>query len=182
MGGSAAMDKESGHLVDKAEQADAHRGYDPAQASWSQSGKFNRAWLKDGKRLTLLQRSGYATLSILFVAFGLYLLRVFVLSFRSGDNWPVVLIFGGATIFFMLVGVKGLCNVHSSRFDRPVMVHRYPAAVKAFSGLRHGREQGIEISVIVCRVVGYPELSRTRLVISVPVIRPLNLTFSPYRA
>lgn len=107
----AAMDKQREHQHDKAEHGvDAYRGYDPVQAGWSQSGKFNRAWLKDGERLTSMQRSGYAMLSLLFVAFGLYLLRDFVLLFRSGD-WTSVLIFGGATFFFLFVGIKGLRNV-----------------------------------------------------------------------
>jgi hypothetical protein len=40
----------------------------------------------------------------------LYLLRFFVLMFRSED-WVFTLIFGGATLFFMMVGIMGLRNV-----------------------------------------------------------------------
>ena len=89
---------------------DPSRTYDPIQASWSQAGKFNLVWLKGGERLTVLQRSGYTAMSLLFVAFGLYLLRDFVLMFRSGDL-VFTLIFGGATLFFLTVGIMGLRNV-----------------------------------------------------------------------
>lgn len=109
------MDKQQRQHDEAEHEIDAYRGYDPVQAGWSQSGKFNRACLMDGERLTSLQRSGYTVLSLLFVAFGLYLYRDFVLLFRSGD-WIFVLIFGGATFFFLFVGTRGLRNV--VRFPR----------------------------------------------------------------
>jgi len=95
------------HHVERDENADptdASRTYDPIQASWSQAGNFNLAWLRGGERLTLLQRSGYTLMSLLFVAFGLYLLRFFVLMFRSGD-FIFTLIFGGAALLFLMVGI-----------------------------------------------------------------------------
>lgn len=110
MGGSTGMGKRQPEHGENRRSADASRTYDPLQAAWSQTGKFNAAWLKDGEHLTVLQRSGYTVMSLLFVAFGIYLLRTFVLMFRSGD-WAFTLIFGGATFFFMRVGVMGLRNV-----------------------------------------------------------------------
>jgi len=101
------------HQVERDENhhsTDASRTYDPIQAGWSQTGKFNLAWLKGGERLTVLQRSGYVVMSLLFVAFGLYFLRFFVLMFRSGDL-VFTLIFGGATLLFLMVGIMGLRNV-----------------------------------------------------------------------
>ena len=105
------MHKEREHEKHKGDHAaEAYRGYDPVQASWSQSGIFNRAWLKNGERLTPLQRSGYAVLSLLFVAFGLYFLRFCVNCLEDGD-WIFMLIFGGITLLFLLPGIKGLQNV-----------------------------------------------------------------------
>lgn len=106
------MDRQHEHQhQQKAEhEVDAYRGHDPIQAERSQSGNFNRAWLKDGERLTLLQRSGFATLSLLFVAFGLYLLRFCVLM-ASDEPWIFDLIFGGATLSCLFVGIMGLRNV-----------------------------------------------------------------------
>lgn len=89
---------------------DTSQTYDPIQAGWSQAGKFNLAWLKGGERLTLLQRSGYTVMSLLFGAFGLYLLRFLVLMVRSGD-FVFTLIFGGATLLFLTVSIMGLRNV-----------------------------------------------------------------------
>jgi hypothetical protein len=47
---------------------DTPRTYDPIQAHWSQTRKFNTGWLKNGERLTVLQWSGYTLMSLLFVA------------------------------------------------------------------------------------------------------------------
>jgi hypothetical protein len=87
-----------------------HPAYHPAQAHAPHTLGFTEAWLKYGESLNLLQRSGYAVLSLLFVAFGLYLLWAFVITFRAGD-WISVLIFGGAMSLFLTWGVKGLRNV-----------------------------------------------------------------------
>jgi hypothetical protein len=111
MGGDTAMGKR--HQSEDNEtrrSADASRTYDPLQPAWSQTGKFNAAWLKNGEHLTVLERSGYTVMSLLFVAFGLYFLRFFVLMFRGGD-WVFTSIFGGATFFFMMIGIMGLRNV-----------------------------------------------------------------------
>jgi hypothetical protein len=84
--------------------------YDPLQTAHSQSGTFNQSWLKNGESLTLLQRTGYTLLSLLFFGFGLFGLEACVDSFREGA-WVFVLIFGLAALFCMVLGAGGLRNV-----------------------------------------------------------------------
>ncbi|MGC2621202.1 MAG: hypothetical protein WA414_19310 [Acidobacteriaceae bacterium] len=88
----------------------AYHGHDPVQAAERQTNTINRAWLKDGESLTLLQRSGFAILSLLSVACGIYVFKACVLEWMGGD-WIFVLIFGAATLFFFYVGIGGLRNV-----------------------------------------------------------------------
>jgi hypothetical protein len=90
--------------------ADAYRGRDPIGASWIQTGSVDRALLKDGERLTLLQRMGCAIISLLFVGFGLVCLRFCADEFEAGI-WIFVLIFGCAAFFFLTFGTMGLRNV-----------------------------------------------------------------------
>ena len=91
--------------------------YDPMQAARSQSGRFNRAWLKNGESLNLVQRSGYTILSLLFVGFGLYGLVACADSLRD-EAWAFVLIFGVSTLFCLVVGIGGLRNVLRFSPDR----------------------------------------------------------------
>ena len=87
-----------------------YRGYDPLQASVRQAQTVNFAWLKNGESLSLLQRIGFTILSLLFVAFGLFGLKICADCYRDGD-WIFFLIFLLATLFCMLVGLGGLKNV-----------------------------------------------------------------------
>jgi hypothetical protein len=87
-----------------------YRGYDPLQASVRQAQTVNFAWLKNGESLSLLQRTGFTILSLLFVAFGLFGLKICADCYRDGD-WIFFLIFLLATLFCMLVGFGGLRNV-----------------------------------------------------------------------
>jgi hypothetical protein len=89
---------------------DEYSGYDPVQARWTRPPGFTEAWLKHGESLTLLQRSGYAVLSLFFTASGLFLLWACAIEFRDG-SLIFVLIFGGAMFLSLTVGVKGLRNV-----------------------------------------------------------------------
>ena len=80
-------------------------GHDPIQASWSQTRRFNLAWFRNGESLTLVQRAGFALRSLLFFAFGLYLLSAFAGELSAG-NWIFVFIFGGATILCLVVASR----------------------------------------------------------------------------
>jgi len=49
-------------------------------------------------------------------------------------------------------------TILSESFDRPVMVHRYPAAVKAFYMKRDPRDDALSLSVDMIAPEGYPEI------------------------
>jgi hypothetical protein len=50
--------------------------YDPIRKSWRENQTFNVAWMKNGERLTWVQRVGFAIVSLCFFAFGLFLQRL----------------------------------------------------------------------------------------------------------
>ena len=85
-------------------------GYDPLQRADLETRSFNTAWLKNGEQLTILQRTGFAMFSLVFLGMGLYLLRFSLLFIRAGDI-VFSLIFSGATALCLLFGVLGLRNV-----------------------------------------------------------------------
>ena len=84
--------------------------YDAVLCRWTRPPGFTEAWLKHGESLSLLQRSGYAVLSLFFTAVGLFLLWACSIELRDGSV-IFVLIFGGAMLLSLAVGVKGLRNV-----------------------------------------------------------------------
>jgi len=84
--------------------------YDSVRGRWTRQPGFTEAWLKHGESLSILQRSGFTILSLLFTMFGLFLLWACVIQFRDG-SWIFVLIFGGATALFLSWGLSGLRNV-----------------------------------------------------------------------
>lgn len=104
------MSEQRQHHHESDPPANAHRGHDPIRASLTRTGSVDRALLKDGERLTLLQRTGCAIISLLFVGFGLFCLRWCAIVFEGG-SWIFVLIYGFATIFFLSFGTMGLRNV-----------------------------------------------------------------------
>jgi hypothetical protein len=95
-------------------QIETNRGNDPIQAVRTQSSSFNTAWLRNGESLSILQRTGFAIISLLFTAVGLYLVRFAVMFARQRDF--MTLIFGGCSVGFLIFGVLGLKNV--LRFKR----------------------------------------------------------------
>jgi hypothetical protein len=95
-------------------QIDSNRGNDPIQAVRTQSSSFNTAWLRNGESLSILQRTGFAIISLLFTAVGLYLVRFAVMFARQRGF--MTLIFGGFSLGFLIFGVLGLKNV--LRFKR----------------------------------------------------------------
>lgn len=96
------------------QQIDTNRGNDPIQASRTQSGSFNAAWLRNGESLSILQRAGFTIFSLLFTGTGLYLVRFAVMFARQRDF--MTLIFGGCSVGFLTFGMLGLKNV--LRFKR----------------------------------------------------------------
>ena len=90
-------------------QIETNHGSDPIQAVRAQSSSFNTAWLRNGESLSILQRTGFAIISLLFTAVGLYLVRFAVMFAKQRDF--MTLIFGGSSIGFLIFGVLGLKNV-----------------------------------------------------------------------
>jgi hypothetical protein len=102
------------HHQREGRQIETNRGNDPIQSVRTQSNSFNAAWLRNGESLSILQRTGFAIISLLFTAVGLYLVRFAVMFARQRDF--MTLIFGGCSVGFLVFGVLGLKNV--LRFKR----------------------------------------------------------------
>jgi hypothetical protein len=88
-------------------------GHDPLQAAAGQSDVFNRSWLKNGESMTLIQRVGYTIFSLFFFGAGLYLCGPTMIELRDGDPGSLffAVLFGLASLFFLLFGILGLRNV-----------------------------------------------------------------------
>lgn len=82
---------------------------DPIEKENRETPSFNRAWLKNGESLTILQRCGFAIFSLLSVAMGLYLARFAVMFARSADFDAVI--FCPVSLGFLAFGILGLQNV-----------------------------------------------------------------------
>jgi hypothetical protein len=87
--------------------------HDPLQAAKRQTPGFNRLWLKAGASMTLTQRIGYTIFSLAYFACGLYLLDPLMSNWRSSgaDSIVFTVLFGLASLFFLVFGILGLRNV-----------------------------------------------------------------------
>ena len=83
--------------------------HDPLEKAKREAPSFNRAWLKDGEKLTTLQRAGFTIFSLLWLAFGLYLARPAVILARNHDFMTVILV--PVCLGFLTFGIPGLRNV-----------------------------------------------------------------------
>ena len=59
--------------------------YDLIRKSWREGKLIDRAWLKDGERLTWTQRIGFAILSLCIFSAGLFLAAFAIAFLRDGD-------------------------------------------------------------------------------------------------
>ena len=86
--------------------------HDPLLQAQAESKTFSWRWLSGGESLSMLGRTGFAMLSLFFIAFGLFFARVSADDFREGDFFFAVG-FAVATFFFLFFALLGLRNVLS---------------------------------------------------------------------
>jgi hypothetical protein len=95
-------------------ETEPNRGYDPIEAAWSNKSAISASWLKNGASLSLIQRVGYALMSLMYLGAGIYLC---VDSFESFQVRGAGFVFAApGSLFFLGVGLLGLRNV--LRFKR----------------------------------------------------------------
>ena len=83
--------------------------HDPLELVKRDAPAFNRAWLKQGESMPLVQRIGFTAISLFSCLVGLYMLRDSVLRFLSEDaSFIFSALFSAACLFF---GWLGLANV-----------------------------------------------------------------------
>ena len=89
--------------------------YDPIRKSWRENQTFNVAWMKNGERLTWIQRVGFAIVSLCFFAFGLFFAALAIGSLREGDLLSLgsvgAVVGVVAGLFLLILGILGLRNV-----------------------------------------------------------------------
>jgi hypothetical protein len=73
--------------------------HNPLARAQKEAPALNKAWFKDGERLTLFQRATFTFLSLFFLGFGLYLLHDVIDAIRADDRY------GSALAFFVVVGL-----------------------------------------------------------------------------
>jgi hypothetical protein len=83
---------------------------DPIRKSSRETNRFNIAWMKNGGKLTWLQRIGFAAISFLLVTFGVVFGTIAASGVRSGNvleaiGWSI------PTLIFVVPGLIGLRNV-----------------------------------------------------------------------
>lgn len=84
--------------------------FDPIRKSWRESNRFNSAWLKNGQRLSWPQRIGFAVISLIFFAFGIYFSTLAASDIRYGEvlgalGWSI------PALIYIVPGILGLRNV-----------------------------------------------------------------------
>jgi hypothetical protein len=84
-------------------------GYGPLLRTERETPSFNRAWLKDGEKLTVLQRAGFTIFSLFFLAVGLVLAGYAAMAYEDGSFFALVVAL--VCLFFMAIGILGLRNV-----------------------------------------------------------------------
>ena len=84
--------------------------HDPIRRSRQEADPFNVAWMKNGEKLSWLQRIGFAVFSLFFFSAGLLFGSFAVSDIRNGEflgaiGWSV------PTLIFLVPGIFGLRNV-----------------------------------------------------------------------
>jgi hypothetical protein len=74
------------------EEAHVYVGHDPLLKAERETLTFNKLWFTNGERQSLLQKVGSTIFSLLFVAFGLCLVKAFAImwakeTFSSANLW-----------------------------------------------------------------------------------------------
>jgi hypothetical protein len=89
--------------------------YDPIRKNWREGKLIDRAWLKDGERLTWTQRIGFAMLSLCIFSGGLLIATSAIGFLRDVDLFSlnsVGAVFGVvAGVCLLILGILGLKNV-----------------------------------------------------------------------
>jgi len=94
-------------------EADSH---DPIAKSWREADNFNAAWLRNGERLTWIQRTGFSVVSLITFGSGILLLTFALNSLINGTLQSlfdlVETILGVlVSLSITVLGVLGLRNV-----------------------------------------------------------------------
>jgi hypothetical protein len=95
------------HRHQQSHEAEAH--HDPLQSIREEAPSFNRSWLKNGESMPLVQRVGFALISLMSVLVGVWLVSGAIESFREGEGFFIF--FALSSVVFMLFGALGLRNV-----------------------------------------------------------------------
>jgi hypothetical protein len=84
--------------------------FDPIRKSSREANGFNSAWMKNGERLTWLQRIGFTVISFFFFTFGIYFGTLAASYIR---DWRVLGAIGWSipALIFVVPGILGLMNV-----------------------------------------------------------------------
>jgi len=90
------------------------RSHDPLEAVRKEAPVFNKAWMKNGESMPLIQRIGFTVFSLLSCLCGAWMTSGAIQSFREDD--PYGLFFAAASVVFVVPGALGLRNV--LRFKR----------------------------------------------------------------
>jgi hypothetical protein len=85
------------------------RDLDPIRKSSRETNSFNIAWMKNGEKLTWLQRIGFAVFSFVFFASGV-LFGTFAASSVRDENVLGAIGWSIPTLIFIIPGIMGLRN------------------------------------------------------------------------
>jgi hypothetical protein len=89
--------------------------YDPIRKSWREGRIVDRAWLKDGEKLTWTQRIGFALVSLCVFSLGLSFATTAIGYLRHGELFSLecmgAVIGVVAGICLLTLGILGLRNV-----------------------------------------------------------------------
>jgi hypothetical protein len=97
---------------------DRHRDSDdPLKTVREDAPAFNRAWLKAGESMPLVQRIGFTAISLFSCLIGLFMLKDSLLRFRSDDaSFVFSGLFSVACLFFGYIGLKNVLRFkHKAR-------------------------------------------------------------------
>jgi hypothetical protein len=89
--------------------------YDPIRKSWREADSYNLTWLKNGEKMTWMQRIGFAIMSLIIFSSGLLVGKLAINSLLNGEflSLGTIAVAGGIVVglFFLILGVLGLRNV-----------------------------------------------------------------------
>jgi hypothetical protein len=90
------------------------QSYNPLREAAINSPTLTESWLKGGESLSLVQRVGHGLFSMVFIGIGLFLGGSCWDGVQASDFFNV-LFFGGASLFFLYFGLRGMRNVFRFR-------------------------------------------------------------------